>query len=97
MLLNSLSAVVTLVENDELAAVNDPLILLAICAEPLINVLLSSDSAVVTLVLNEPESDVILDAKLEDTVVTEPLMLAAVKVLINEALDPNDPLISLAI
>ena len=59
--------------------------------------LLSSVSAVVTLVLNEPESDVILDAKLEDTVVTEPLIPAAVNVLISEALVPSEPLISLAI
>ena len=75
----------------------EPLILLAICADPLIKVLPSSVSAVVTLVENDPESDVILDAKLEDTVVTEPLILAAVNVLINEALDPNEPLISAAI
>ncbi len=67
MLLNSLSAVVTLVENDELAAVNDPLILLAICAEPLINVLPNSDSAVVTLL-----------AKLELVDVNEPLIFDAI-------------------
>ena len=59
--------------------------------------LLSSDSAVVTHVLNDPESDVILDAKLEDTVVTEPLTPAAVKVLISEAFEPSEPLISAAI
>ncbi len=59
--------------------------------------LLSSVSAVVTLVLNEPESDVILDAKLEDTLVNDPLTPTAVNVLISEALVPSEPLISLAI
>ena len=47
---------------------NEPLIFDAICAEPLINVLLSSDSAVLILL-----------ARLELTVVNEPLIPAAVK------------------
>ena len=65
---------------------NEPLISLAICAEEL-----TTDPSA------SPSSDVNLDAKLLETAVNDPLTPAAVKVLINEALDPNEPLISAAI
>ena len=61
---------------------NEPLISEAICAEPLINVFPSSVSAVVTLLASE-----------ELAAVNDPLTPAAVKVLINEAFDPSEPLI----
>jgi len=47
------SRVVVLEEKEALGATNEPLIVVAICAEELIKVLDNSDSAVVTLVLKE--------------------------------------------
>ena len=61
---------------------NEPLISLAICAEEL-----TTDPSA------SPSSDVNLDAKLLETVVNDPLTLAAVKVLIYEAFVPSEPLI----
>ena len=105
------SSVDNLLANEELTAVNEPLIVeavkllinkaltpndplidVAIWALLLINVLPSSDSAVVNRVLNEPlsvcklstlvASVVILEARLELTVVNEPLMSEAIWALL---------------
>ena len=115
---------VTRVEKDELAAVNEPLTPTAVKlliseafepsepltpaavkvlisealvpSEPLISAAICADE-LTTEPSASPSSDVNLDAKLLETVVNDPLTPAAVNVLINEAFDPNEPLISLAI